>query len=254
MSRRNPAGTSVLPAARSRAVAAAALLLLAASVAACGSSPATAPAGSAGAARPTADPGGSRPPDVDRTAAPASPGPTDPGATPGRSEAPGPSGTASATTGPAASGSTAGLPPGADACSGSAENRDFFAAAAEAMSWDVYCPVLPDGWFVETGAYRLADGGRLDITYRGPAGERLDLRQGAYCAGDAAACAPRTREIGPAAFGDRTGLLVALGGNDADGFAVYVDAGDAPAWALTGTGMDASGLAAIAAALHRVSE
>lgn len=254
MSRRNPAGTHVPPAARSRAVAAATMLLLAASVAACGSSPADVPAASASTARPTPDAAASLPPDVDRTPGPASPRPTDPVVTPGRSAEPEPSGTAAATAVPTASGSTAGLPPGADACTGSAENRDFFAAAAEAMSWDVYCPVLADGWFVETGAYRLADGGRLDITYRGPAGERLELRQGAYCADDAAACAPRAREIGPAAFGDRSGLLVALGGSDADGFAVYVNAGDAPAWALTGTGMDATGLAAIAAALHRVSE
>jgi hypothetical protein len=142
---------------------------------------------------------------------------------------------------------------GADACTGSAENRDFFAAGAEAFTWDVYCAVLPDGWFVDTGSFRLADGGRLEVSYKGPGGQRIEISEGAWCTTGASACSPRDHEIGPARFGDREGTLVTLGPAVADGFAVYVDPGAAPSWAISGKGMDVDAFEAIAAALHRVS-
>ena len=233
-------------------VAAIAAAILLGAVAACGSSPADAPAGTAGASASggtvTAlpEPGASVGPDA--TGEPTASEPAAVTPEPGASDEP------AATDGPSEPAATPETPPGADVCTGSAENRDFFAAAAETMSWDVYCAVLPDGWFVETGAYRLADGGRLDVTYRGPGGEKIEVRQGAYCTSDASACAPRDREIGSAAFGDRPGVLVALGGSEKDGFAVYVDAGVAPSWAISGSGMDEAAFTAIAAALHRVSE
>ena len=162
-------------------------------------------------------------------------------ATPETTEPPAPSETPAApTTG------------GADGCSGSAENRDFFAAAAEAFTWDVYCAVLPDGWFLETGTFRQADGGRLEVSYKGPGGARIEIAEGAWCTAGASACSPRDHEIGPGRFGDREGTLVTLGPDVADGFAVYVDPGAAPSWAISGTGMDQSSFEAIAAALHRV--
>jgi hypothetical protein len=241
MSRRDPTAL----------VAAMAAALLLGAVAACGSSPADVPAGTSVA---TASGGTvTTPPGPEASAGPAAtsePAGSLPAAgtpEPGASDEP------ATTDGPTEPATTPEASPGADACTGSTENRDFFAAAAETMSWDVYCAILSDGWFVETGAYRLADGGRLDVTYRGPAGERIEVRQGAYCTADAGACAPRDREIGPVAFGDRPGVLVALGGSEEDGFAVYVDAGAAPSWAITGSGMDESAFTAIAAALHRVS-
>ncbi len=238
-------------------VAAMAVTLLVA-VVACGSSPADVPAGTAKASAAGAAAASPEP------AASAEPGATDgPAATDqpsGDTAAPGSSAEPAATdeqAGPAVTPGPAGTPepsPGAEACTGSAENRDFFAAAAEAFSWDVYCPVLPEGWFVDTGSYRLADGGRLEVTYRGPGGEGIEVRQGAWCTSDAGSCAPRDHEIGPAAFGDRQGLLVALGGSESDGYAVYVDPGAAPSWSIAGSGMDEAAFTAIAAALHRVSE
>ncbi|MCU0505983.1 MAG: hypothetical protein MUE82_09495 [Chloroflexi bacterium] len=220
-------------------------------LAACGSSPADVPARTAPPSSATASPA-SDPGAVETSSATSEPVPSASIA----ASSPGSGATAepAATDTPGPSEGSPAVPPGAEGCSGSAENRDFFAAAAEAMSWDVYCAVVPDGWFVETGSYRLVDGGRLDITYRGPDGELIAIREGAWCTGDAATCAPRDRELGPAAFGDRAGVLVALGGSDADGFAIHVDPGSAPSWAITGTGMDAARLTAIAAALHRVSE
>jgi hypothetical protein len=237
---------------RTALAAAIAAALLLGAVAACGSSPADVPAGTArasadgGPVAATPEAGASAGPDASGEPAESEPATGTP--EPGASVEP------AASDGPTQPAATPEASPGADACTGSAENRDFFAAAAETMSWDVYCAVLPDGWFVETGAYRLADGGRLDVTYRGPGGESIEVRQGAYCASDASACAPRDREIGSAAFGDRPGVLVALGGSEKDGFAVYVDAGVAPSWAISGSGMDEAPFTAIAAALHRVSE
>lgn len=176
-----------------------------------------------------------------------SPGPESPEGSPAI-ETPGPAETPAASAPEASPGAAV----GADACSGSAENRDFFLAAAESFSWDVYCPVLPDGWFVETGTYHLADGGRLEIAFRGPDGARIELREGAYCTAGASACSPRDHEIGPAAFGDREGTLATLGPSEADGFAVYVDPGAAPSWSFTGTGMSRAAFVALAAALLRV--
>jgi hypothetical protein len=145
--------------------------------------------------------------------------------------------------------SSASTEPGAAAaCSGSDKNRDFFRAAASALSWTVYCAVLPAGWFVDTGQYRQAGGGWVEIAYRGPGGARLELHEGAFCAeGDG--CVPPGTELGDAPFGDRTGTLVAL---DDGGFALVVDRGEKISWLAIGTGLDEATFRMIAAALAPV--
>jgi hypothetical protein len=141
-----------------------------------------------------------------------------------------PSSSASSGPGPAA------------ACSGNDENRDFFRAAASALDWTVYCAVLPAGWFVDTGQYRQAGGGWVQIAYRGPGGARLELREGAFCAaGDG--CVPPGTELGDAPFGDRSGTLVAL---DDGGYAIVVDRGEKISWLAVGTGMDEAAFRKIA--------
>jgi hypothetical protein len=148
---------------------------------------------------------------------------------------------------PSSSASTG--PGAAAACSGSDKNRDFFRAAASALSWTVYCAVLPAGWFVDTGQYRQAGGGWVEIAYRGPGGARLELHEGAFCAeGDG--CVPPGTELGDAPFGDRTGTLVAL---DDGGFALVVDRGEKVSWLAIGTGVDEATFRKIAAALAPVS-
>lgn len=147
-----------------------------------------------------------------------------------------PSSSASSGPGPAA------------ACSGNDENRDFFRAAASALDWTVYCAVLPAGWFVDTGQYRQAGGGWVQIAYRGPGGARLELREGAFCStGDG--CVPPGTELGDASFGDRTGTVVAL---DDGGFALVVDRGEKISWLAVGTGMDEAAFRRIAAGLAPV--
>ncbi|CAN5473679.1 hypothetical protein BH20CHL7_BH20CHL7_13740 [soil metagenome] len=120
----------------------------------------------------------------------------------------------------------------ADACTGTPANHDFYAAVADAVAWTVYCPVLPAGWFVETGQYRLAGGGWLEISYRGPGGARLELREGVFCEGDD--CTPDGTDLGAADFGDRSGSLLDLG---AGRYAIVVDAGASPSWVVVASGL-----------------
>jgi hypothetical protein len=140
-------------------------------------------------------------------------------------------------------------PGAAAACSGSDKNREFFEAAAAALDWTVYCAVLPSGWFVDTGGYRQAGGGRLEITYRGPGGARLELHEGAFCP-DAGSCVPTGTESGDAALGDQTGTLIAT---DDGGWAIVVDL-DAPiSWLAVGTGINENAFRAIADGLTAVA-
>jgi hypothetical protein len=134
---------------------------------------------------------------------------------------------------------------GSAACSGSDHNRAFFDQAATVMSWPVYCAVLPDGWFLEDGSYRLANGGHLQVTYRGPGGVHLALVQGNVCDdSDVETCAPRDAEIGPSDFGDRVGEMGRLG----NGLVIDVDRGATPSWRATATGLTEEALRAIGAA------
>lgn len=144
---------------------------------------------------------------------------------------------------PSASASASAGPAGA--CSGSDENRDFFRAAAAVLSWTVYCAVLPAGWFVDSGQYRQASGGWVQIAYRGPGGARLEVHEGAFCTASDG-CVPSGTESGDAPFGDKTGTFVAL---DDGGSAVVVDRGEKISWLVVGTGLDEAAFRAIAGAL-----
>jgi hypothetical protein len=132
------------------------------------------------------------------------------------------------TTKPSPSGAGA-----AGACTGTPENQDFYASVASAVDWPVYCPALPAGWFVQSGSYRLAGGARLEISYRGPRGAHIDLKEGAFCS-SSDGCVPDGTDAGIAAFGDREGALVSVG---ADSWAISDDAGSNPSWLLSGTGL-----------------
>ena len=146
-------------------------------------------------------------------------------------------------------------PGSADACSGTAENRNFYAALAASVAWDVYCAVLQPGWLVDSapnsGSYRLSNGGRLSITYRGPNGARLVIREGSYCAG-LPDCVPSGTDVGSARFGDRDARLLDLGSGS---WAVVVaSAGVVVSWQATGSGMDGPALAGYTAAFARVDQ
>ena len=144
--------------------------------------------------------------------------------------------------------STSVEPGDVSACTGNDDNRRFYAGLAEAVDWDVYCAVLPDGWSVTSGEYQLAGGGWLAIDYRGPGGATLALRQGTDCQAPDD-CVPTGPDAGDSAFGDRDGVLVI--GEDGR-YAVVADRGAAVSWVAIGSDMDVEDLQAYAAALSRV--
>lgn len=137
------------------------------------------------------------------------------------------------------------LPP----CSGTSGNLDFYLAVAEAVDWTVLCPVLPDGWFVEAGTYRLAGGGWLDITYRGPGGARLQLREGAFCA-EPTGCVPEGSEVDEVAVGPLPGRLIAT---DDGRWAAVVDRGAQRSWLVAAAGVDEATFRALAGSLVAVA-
>jgi hypothetical protein len=122
------------------------------------------------------------------------------------------------------------------------------------VTWTVYCAVLPSGWFLESGSYRLRGGGQLNVTYHGPGGTTLALEEGDYCTAGASVCSPHDHELGSAAYGDMQGALSDLGPNEpGDGYAIYVGPGQSPSWSVSSTNVDQATFVALSAALHRVS-
>jgi hypothetical protein len=219
-------------------------IILAAFVSACGSSSpaATSSTGASSSAAPstTASPSASGEPTGSSalgTTEPASPGIPTAEPSPIESAGPGASGSFSA-------GAT-------DACYGSQDTKGFFSSFAQAVPWPVYCVVLPAGWSVETGSYRLRDGGRLTIGYQRRAdGARIVLDEGALCL-DTTGCAPTATVTGTIAFADREAESVTASDSS---LAAVVDRGQNPSWLLTGTGLPAAEFQAIAAALHLIDQ
>jgi hypothetical protein len=140
----------------------------------------------------------------------------------------------------------------ATTCTGTANVKDFWAKASTAMSWDVYCAVLPSGWHASgspAGGYGEPDD-TIWMTYTGPSGERLRVDEGAFCTNGAATCGPGTL-VGPTTFGDMLGTLNTLSGG---GFAVYVRPGTARGYYLQGTGPSQDAIASFAAAFVKVAK
>ncbi|MCJ7710601.1 MAG: hypothetical protein MUQ32_07175, partial [Chloroflexi bacterium] len=161
----------------------------------------------------------------------------EPTETEGPSETIDPSASPGASSGPAA------------ACSGSDANREFYDGVAAAVDWTVLCAVLPKGWYVSTGSYRLANGGKLVIGYKGPGGSTLHLSEGAFCV-DGSDCMPAGTEGGEVPLGPMTGTLV----RQADGgFSIVVDRGLNPSWLLETNGLDEAATLAIGSALAVVT-
>lgn len=212
-------------------------------IAACGQANSTATP--TGTTAPTTAPGTTVPPAIEPSATePDGTTPTDAPANTHEPVTPGPS-----ETDPAAPPDGDGIG-SASACSGSDENRDFFASMAAAVDWIVYCPVLDGGWFVDDGRYRLAGGGWLEISYDGPGEARLILRQGAFCEATGG-CLGTGRDAGSTAFGPETGVMIA---RDDGSVAVAVANGEPISWLLVVNGLDEPAVREIAADLHPITD
>jgi hypothetical protein len=165
---------------------------------------------------------------------------TEPTATPAPIDSP--------TSEPTPSGSTAAGDSAVDGCTGTDDNRSFFAKAAADLSWPVYCAALPARWFVSTGSYSRAGGGKLEISYQGPNGAKFELREGAFCT-DGTGCVPEGSDAGTATFGDQAATLVHF---EDGSVAAVVDRGERLSWLAIGAAMSDPAFQAIAASLIRL--
>ena len=128
--------------------------------------------------------------------------------------------------------STAAPSPGdVSACTGTDENREFLAIAAENIPFVVYCAALPEDWGLTRGTYSGRGAGFIELGYRGPGGATILLREGDPCEGEDDC--PPGEAIGEAAFGDLEGELRAVG----EEFAIVVE-GDDVVYLLELTGVD----------------
>jgi hypothetical protein len=116
------------------------------------------------------------------------------------------------------------------------------------VGWDVYCAVLPKDWIVSAGKYRLANGGYLEMSYKGPGGATLSLSEGSFCT-DGTGCVPSGSDVGSAQFGALQATLVAT---DAGGFAIVAARGEQPSWLMVTSGLDQATAVSLGAALAHV--
>jgi hypothetical protein len=222
--------------------AAAGLIALVAIVAACAGTAQTAPPSNAPAVEsstpstPASDPESIAPVDSAAPTGDAEATPPDESTAPPSADAPSESESPSPGGGSAA------------ACSGTDNNRDFYADAAHALAFAVYCPVLPHGWFVDQGDYQLKGGGQLHITYKGPSGASLELIERGPC-GEGDDCIPSGTEEGDRSLADLPATLVKL---DDGGLMIAAENVTDGRWWIIGRGVDEIALTQIAADLTLV--
>ena len=165
------------------------------------------------------------------------------------------SGPAAASGSPKASaaGSAGPVPTGSIApglCAGTDANRQFFRDVAAQVTWAVYCPTLPKGWFVEAGNFRAAGGGSMVISYKSATGQRVELTEGVGCLGVPIECGPYDTSLGNAAYGDLVGQL----GKLSTAYVLYVKPGLNPSWSATATGLDEATFRSIGSGLLKVTK
>lgn len=137
----------------------------------------------------------------------------------------------------------------ASVCSGAKDTPDFYEAFAGSVSFPVYCAVLPAGWSLVSGQYRLANGGHITISFRRKADSAtFELDEGSFCS-DSTGCVPAGTASGSGPFGDLSGNLVQTTG----GFALVVAKGEKPSWLAIGNGLDQAAFLALTGALHAIN-
>jgi hypothetical protein len=113
----------------------------------------------------------------------------------------------------------------------------------------VLCGALPADWFIVTGTYRLASGGKLILAYKGPNGATVDVQEGAFC-GDASGCVPPGTDAGDAQIGPWTGTFVNLADG---GFAIVYARAEPTSWLFAAHGVDEATARALGAAMVEVA-
>jgi hypothetical protein len=128
-------------------------------------------------------------------------------------------------------------------------NRTWWAAEAKRLTFDVYCGVVPSGWYFQTASDTYNNGGTMIASYKGPSSAIFTIKEGAFCTTSVAACSPHDTSLGSAKFGDLDGSLYTLTGG---GYAIYIGAGTAHGYTATGTIMSQATFVNLAKALIQV--
>lgn len=134
----------------------------------------------------------------------------------------------------------------AGGCTGSDDNKAWWTGEAPHLPFTVYCGHMPSGWYFSTASDNWKSGGKLDASYKGPAGATLSIDEGAFCTSN---CSTGT-SIGTAKFGDLSGGLYSLG--TGAGYAIYVNPGTARGYSAVGKSMSQATFTNLAAALIQV--
>ena len=168
-----------------------------------------------------------------------------PTATPAATPAATPTATPAATPTPTATPSATPTSP-ALTCTGNDNNRAFFVESAVKLKFDVYCAILPKGWYMGSAKYELNNGGYFEAVYLNKAGNQVKLVEGNFC--DIAATCAVVSPITSASFGDLSAQLYDTGAS----LLVAAKFGTKPAYGMHTVGATQADTLAWAAALYKV--
>jgi hypothetical protein len=133
-------------------------------------------------------------------------------------------------------------------CSSDVDVAGFFKAAAMDLPFDIYCPVLPEGWTVK----RPADGGVgtekdgwISIGYQGPNGQTFGIQEGAFCEAVGAICDRIAAAPDTVPFGDVDAHL----GNSGDMWFAYTTPSGGAMYSAWGQGMTRDAFLSVLASL-----
>jgi hypothetical protein len=134
-------------------------------------------------------------------------------------------------------------------CTGNASNKAFFVEAASNLSFAVYCAVLPSGWWLESGDYKLTPTAQLSVLYKNAKGDWFSLKEGDVCP-PPTLCAMAGSPAGPASFGGLAGTLWVASPSF---YTIIVGPAGHPSYAVGGQYMTQAQFVAWAAALKKVT-
>jgi hypothetical protein len=151
----------------------------------------------------------------------------------------------------ASSSASASAMPGG-ACTGTDEQKAFFAEAALKLKFDVYCASLPGGWWFQDGQFQEPNGGQITVLYKNNAGSTIRLSEGNWCSADPASCWATASTIGPASYGPLSGTMYVVDSSGTLG--IYINPSTTHGYSIKGTSLTQSKFTAIAAALVKVEK
>jgi hypothetical protein len=133
-------------------------------------------------------------------------------------------------------------------CTGSETHKAYFVNAAKDMPFDIYCAVLPSGWWLMTSEYNRTDGGRMVTVYRNSADEVIVLTEGWLCA-SLSTCLDIYPSLGAAPFDGLAGTMRDMIGG---GHGVVVNPHSIPGYWLYSFDLSQAKVAQYAAAVIKV--